>query len=58
MLLRFASFRISECIAGSKAIGGINKFWPIDEGTSKKAEPMSKERVEAIFKRHNIKING
>ncbi|CAB5218499.1 hypothetical protein UFOVP217_27 [uncultured Caudovirales phage] len=56
-VIRFASFRVAESMAGSKAIGSIDNFWPIDE--PKKVEPISKERVEAIFARHKIKrTNG
>lgn len=58
MVIRFASFRIAEAMVGSKAIGGIEKFWPMESEEKKKVEPMSKERIEAIFKRHNIKRNG
>ena len=58
MVIRFASYRIAECMAGSKAIGGIEKFWPMESDEQKKVEPMSKERIEAIFKRHNIRRNG
>lgn len=54
-VIRFAAFRISEAMAGSKAIGSIDRFWPMDDGEKKAVEPMTKERVEAIFKRHNIK---
>jgi len=58
IIIRFASFRIAESMVGSKAIGGIEKFWPIETEEQKKIEPMSKERIEAIFKRHNIRRNG
>lgn len=58
MPLRFAAFRIAESMVGSKAIGSIEKFWPIADEEKKKAEPMSQERIEAIFKRHNIKRHG
>ena len=54
MVTRFATFRLAEAFVGSKAIGNIDRFWPIDSKDNK-AEPMSKERIEAIFKRHNIK---
>ena len=57
-VIRFASFRIAESMAGSKAVGSIAKFWPMDddEPEKKKIEPMTKDRYEAILKRHNIKI--
>ena len=58
LIIRFAAFRIAESMVGSKAIGGIEKFWPMEPEKKKKVEPMSKERIEAIFKRHNIKRNG
>jgi hypothetical protein len=52
-LLRFASFRLAECFAGSKAIGSIERFWPMEK--PKKVIPLSKEEIADIFKRHNIK---
>lgn len=56
-VIRFASFRVAESMAGSKAIGNIERFWPMpdDEGP-KEVEQMSKDRYEAILKRHNIKV--
>jgi hypothetical protein len=44
-------------MAGSKAVGSIDKFWPLaaDEPANK-VEPMTKDRYEAILKRHNIKM--
>lgn len=56
-VIRFAAFRISEAMAGSKAIGSLDKFWPMDDDVKKEVEPMSKERIEAIFERHKIKRN-
>lgn len=53
-VIRFASFRVAESFAGSKAIGSLEKFWPMDK-EQKKAEPISAERIKAIFERHNIK---
>lgn len=55
-ILRFASFRLAECFVGSKAIGSIEKFWPMEVQEIKKPDPMTKERYEAILKRHNLKI--
>jgi hypothetical protein len=45
-------------MAGSKAVGSIERFWPMadDQPEKKKIEPMTKERYEAILKRHNIKM--
>lgn len=55
-VIRFASFRIAESFAGSKAIGKIERFWPMANDEQKKVvEPMTKERYEAILNRHNIK---
>jgi hypothetical protein len=57
MVIRFASFRISEAMAGSKAIGNINKFWPMESDEVKKEiEPMTADRYKAILERHNLKI--
>ena len=56
MVIRFASFRIAEAMAGSKAIGKINKFWPMDDEDKKEVEPMTADRYKAILERHNIKI--
>jgi hypothetical protein len=55
-ILRFASFRLAECFVGSKAIGNIDKFWPMDETEEPKKIEMTKDRYEAILKRHNIKV--
>lgn len=55
-VIRFASFRMAESFAGSKAIGKIERFWPLaDDENKKQIEPMTKERYDAILKRHNIK---
>jgi len=44
-------------MAGSKAVGSIDRFWPLaNEEPINNAEPMTKDRYEAILKRHNIKI--
>jgi hypothetical protein len=45
-------------MAGSKAVGSIDRFWPMpgDDKVESKAEPMTKDRYEAILKRHNIKM--
>ena len=56
MVIRFASFRVAEAMAGSKAIGKINKFWPMEEDDKKEAEPMTADRYKAILERHNLKI--
>lgn len=57
MVIRFASFRVAEAMAGSKAIGKINKFWPMeDESNKKEVEPMTADRYKAILERHNLKI--
>lgn len=57
MVIRFASFRIAEAMAGSKAIGNINRFWPMESDEVKKEiEPMTTERYQAILQRHNIKV--
>lgn len=56
MVIRFASFRVAEAMAGSKAIGNINKFWPIEESDKKEVEPMTSDRYKAILERHNLKI--
>jgi len=59
-VIRFASFRMAESFAGSKAIGKIERFWPLpeDEKNKKLIEPMTKDRYEAILKRHNIKVKN
>lgn len=44
-------------MAGSKAVGSIERFWPLaDDEPVNKVEPMTKDRYEAILKRHNIKM--
>jgi len=55
-LLRFAAFRISESMAGSKAVGPIEKFWPMDgDKVRNPAKEMTPDRIKAIFERHKIK---
>jgi hypothetical protein len=56
MVIRFASFRVAEAMAGSKAIGKINKFWPMEDEDKKEVEPMTADRYNAILERHNLKI--
>ena len=56
MVIRFASFRIAEAMAGSKAIGKINRFWPMDEEDKSEVQPMTSDRYKAILERHNLKI--
>ena len=56
MVIRFASFRIAEAMAGSKAIGKINRFWPMGEDDKSEVKPMTKDRYQAILERHNLKI--
>jgi len=57
-IMRFASFRVAESMAGSKAIGSIERFWPMldDKDNKKEIEPMTKDRYDAILQRHNLKI--
>jgi hypothetical protein len=45
-------------MAGSKAVGSIERFWPMrsDDKEESKIEPMTKDRYEAIMNRHNIKM--
>jgi len=57
MVIRFASFRLAEAMAGSKAIGKINKFWPMEDDVEKReVEPMTADRYKAILERHKLKI--
>jgi hypothetical protein len=56
MVIRFASFRIAEAMAGSKAIGKINRFWPMDDEDKKEVQPMTSDRYKAILERHKLKI--
>ena len=56
MPLRFASYRVAESMAGTKAIGNIDRFWPIEVKAKSKQPPLTKEQIEDIFKRHNIKV--
>jgi len=45
-------------MAGSKAVGSIERFWPMaeDDKVESKVEPMTKDKYDAILKRHNIKM--
>ena len=57
-VMRFASFRVAESMAGSKAIGSLERFWPMSDDNDNKieVEPMTKDRYDAILQRHNLKI--
>ena len=56
MVVRFASYRIAESFVGTKAVKSINNFWPMGDDEEPKKIDISKERYEAILKRHNIKV--
>jgi hypothetical protein len=55
MVVRFASYRIAESFVGTKAIKSIENFWPMGDKEENKVE-MSKERYDAILKRHKLKV--
>ena len=56
-MIRFAAYRIAESMAGTKALGSIEKFWPMGEKEEQKKsiQPMTKEQYDAIMNRHKIK---
>ncbi len=57
LVIRFAAFRVAESMAGSKAVGKIDRFWPMDDDKVKpKAKAMTKEQYDEIMKRHGLKI--
>ncbi len=56
MAIRFASYRVAESMAGTKALGNIERFWPIEVKAKSNQPPLTKEQIEDIFKRHNIKV--
>ena len=57
LVIRFAAFRVAESMAGSKAVGKIERFWPMgDDEVKPKAQAMTKEQYDEIMKRHGIKI--
>jgi hypothetical protein len=45
-------------MAGTKALGSIEKFWPMGDVVEKKAAAPSftKEQYDAIMARHKIKV--
>lgn len=53
-ILRFASFRLAESFAGSKAIGNLERFWPMEK--PKPAKKWTKEEYQEIIKRHKLNI--
>jgi len=55
MIIRFASYRIAECFAGTKAVKNIETFWPMSDKEENKVD-MTKERYDAILKRHKLKV--
>ena len=56
MITRYSTYIIASSMAGSKAIGSIEKIWPVEEAKSLPA--MTKERYDAILKRHKLKLGG
>ena len=58
MVIRFASFRIAEAMVGTKALGNIDRFWPVknNEENKKEIEPMTADRYKAILERHKLKV--
>jgi len=56
LAIRFASYRVAESMAGTKALGNIDRFWPIEVKPKSNQPPLTKEQIEDIFKRHNIKV--
>jgi len=56
-VIRFAAYRIAESMAGTKALGSIEKFWPMngDEQPKKQIPKFTKEQYDAILNRHKIK---
>jgi hypothetical protein len=56
MVIRFASYRIAESFVGTKALKNINNFWPLEDDKEQNKIEMSKERYEAIMKRHKLKV--
>jgi hypothetical protein len=54
-IARFAAYRVACSIAGSKAIGDIERFWPIDSVEKSKPQMVSDELYRDIIKRHNLK---
>lgn len=57
-VIRFAAYRIAESMAGTKALGSIEKFWPMGVIEEKKAAApkFTKEQYDAIMARHKIKV--
>jgi hypothetical protein len=49
-LIRFASFRLAEHFVGSKAVGNIEKFWPL-ESEPKKVKTPTPEDIKRILNR-------
>jgi hypothetical protein len=52
-LIRFASFRLAEHFVGSKAVGNIEKFWPLESEPKKVKLPTAedKRRILNRFKK-------
>lgn len=56
-LIRFAAYRVAESFVGTKALGSIEKFWPMGEIEQKPTAPkFTKEQYDAIMARHKIKV--
>lgn len=52
-LIRFASYRVAEHFVGSKAVGDIDKFWPLEDKPKKIKLPTAedKRRILNRFKK-------
>lgn len=54
---RFAAYRVACSISGSKAIGDIERFWPIEIERAKPKQ-ISRELYNQIVKRHKLKLKN
>jgi hypothetical protein len=57
LIQRFAAYRIACSMAGSKAIGDIERFWPIETERAKPKQ-ISRELYNQIVKRHKLKLKN
>ena len=53
IVTRFAAYKIAEHFVGSKGVGSIERFWPLD-GKQKRTIPNPAQRKE-IFDRYSKK---
>lgn len=54
-VVRFGTFRIAEHFVGSKHVGGIHKFWPVEGRERERPKLPTPAEIQEIINRHTGK---